>query len=336
MAEELRRLDGAAGRLRRRGAAGSALDRHQQGRGWPRPRSTPGSRWSTTSRAGRAEPEILGLVAERGAGRVPDAHAGRAADHAGRPPLRRRRRRGERVPGATGWPRPGPPGVPEERVLLDPGHRLRQDARAQPGAAARPARPWPTLGRPLVVGVSRKGFLGRLVGREVGERLAGSPGRRAGRGRARRGRPCCACTTCARRSTPCGCGAPSGERRPLLPRDHRRPRGLRPPRRPARRAGAGAALRGRREPRPAGLPGRGERRPARTRSTTPAWPRRWPRSSPARRCALLERLAQRIAERALAEPLVAAVEVTVRKPHVALPQRVGETRVTVVRRREDP
>lgn len=50
--------------------------------------------------------------------------------------------------------------------------------------------------------------------------------------------------------------------------------------------------------------------------------------------ALLERLAQLIAERALAEPRVGAAEVTVRKPHVALPHRVSETRVTVVRRRE--
>ena len=51
--------------------------------------------------------------------------------------------------------------------------------------------------------------------------------------------------------------------------------------------------------------------------------------------ALLERLAQLIAERALAEPRVAAAEVTVRKPHVALPHPVAETRVTVVRRREE-
>jgi dihydroneopterin aldolase len=49
--------------------------------------------------------------------------------------------------------------------------------------------------------------------------------------------------------------------------------------------------------------------------------------------ALLERLAERVAERVLAEPLVGGVEVTVRKPHVALPHPVAETSARVVRRR---
>jgi len=50
--------------------------------------------------------------------------------------------------------------------------------------------------------------------------------------------------------------------------------------------------------------------------------------------ALLERLAGLIAERALADPRVETAEVTVRKPHVALPQPVTEASVTVVRHRE--
>jgi len=49
--------------------------------------------------------------------------------------------------------------------------------------------------------------------------------------------------------------------------------------------------------------------------------------------ALLERLAALIADRVLAEPGVAAVEVTVHKPHVALPQAVAETAVTLRRTR---
>lgn len=49
--------------------------------------------------------------------------------------------------------------------------------------------------------------------------------------------------------------------------------------------------------------------------------------------ALLERLAGVIADRALAEPCVAAVEVTVRKPHVALPHTVAEAAVTLRRAR---
>jgi len=60
-------------------------------------------------------------------------------------------------------------GVAEERVMLDPGigfgktveHNLELLARL--GELA-------VLGRPLVVGVSRKSFLGRITGREVGER----------------------------------------------------------------------------------------------------------------------------------------------------------------------
>jgi 7,8-dihydroneopterin aldolase/epimerase/oxygenase len=51
---------------------------------------------------------------------------------------------------------------------------------------------------------------------------------------------------------------------------------------------------------------------------------------------LLERLAAMIAERALREPLASAVEVTVRKPHVALPYPLTDASVTLRRRREAP
>ncbi len=47
--------------------------------------------------------------------------------------------------------------------------------------------------------------------------------------------------------------------------------------------------------------------------------------------ALLERLAGLIADRALAAPGAAAVTVTVRKPHVALPHTVRESAVTLRR-----
>ena len=60
-------------------------------------------------------------------------------------------------------------GVPEERIQLDPGigfgktldHNLELLARLDEIAA---------LGRPVVVGVSRKSFLGRITGREPAER----------------------------------------------------------------------------------------------------------------------------------------------------------------------
>ena len=46
---------------------------------------------------------------------------------------------------------------------------------------------------------------------------------------------------------------------------------------------------------------------------------------------LLERLAAMIADRVLEEPLATAVEVTVRKPHVALPHPLVEASVTLRR-----
>jgi dihydropteroate synthase len=64
-------------------------------------------------------------------------------------------------------------GVPEERVILDPGigfgktldHNLALLA-AVPELA--------TLGRPVLIGVSRKSMFQRLLGREVGERMPAS------------------------------------------------------------------------------------------------------------------------------------------------------------------
>jgi dihydropteroate synthase len=64
-------------------------------------------------------------------------------------------------------------GVPEEKVWLDPGigfgktvdHNLELLRRLDELAA---------IGRPLVIGTSRKSFLGKLTGREARDRLAGT------------------------------------------------------------------------------------------------------------------------------------------------------------------
>jgi dihydropteroate synthase len=64
-------------------------------------------------------------------------------------------------------------GVHEERIMLDPGigfgktvdHNLELLQRLHELVA---------LGRPVAVGTSRKGFIGKLTGREVGERLPGT------------------------------------------------------------------------------------------------------------------------------------------------------------------
>jgi dihydropteroate synthase len=64
-------------------------------------------------------------------------------------------------------------GVPEERIQLDPGigfgktleHNLELLRRLDEIAA---------LGRPVVIGTSRKSFIGRLTGRDVTERVHGT------------------------------------------------------------------------------------------------------------------------------------------------------------------
>jgi dihydropteroate synthase len=64
-------------------------------------------------------------------------------------------------------------GVPEERIHVDPGigfgktleHNLELLRRLDEIVA---------LGRPVMVGTSRKSFLGKITGREVGDRLAGT------------------------------------------------------------------------------------------------------------------------------------------------------------------
>ena len=66
-------------------------------------------------------------------------------------------------------------GIQPDRILLDPGigfgkhleHNLMLLGRLDD---------FRTLGRPMVIGVSRKAFIGRVLGREVGERLMGTAG----------------------------------------------------------------------------------------------------------------------------------------------------------------
>jgi len=170
-AEELRRLEALLGALRAEGApvplsidtskvrvAEAALDA--------------GFVMVNDVTAGRAEPEILALAAERGAA-VCLMHM-RGEPRTMQDDPRYSDVVGEVVDFLGGrLEAAGAAGVPPGRVLLDPGigfgktleHNLAL-LRGLPALAE--------LGRPLVVGVSRKGFLGRLTGREVAERLAGS------------------------------------------------------------------------------------------------------------------------------------------------------------------
>jgi dihydropteroate synthase len=122
--------------------------------------------------AGRGDPELLPLVAARGAA-VCLVHM------RGEPQTMQEGPRYDDVTGEVVAFLEGrlavavAAGIPEAHVLLDPGigfgKRLDDNLtllRQLPRLAA--------LGRPLVIGVSRKSMFGQLLGREVDERLAGS------------------------------------------------------------------------------------------------------------------------------------------------------------------
>jgi dihydropteroate synthase len=66
-------------------------------------------------------------------------------------------------------------GVAEDAIILDPGIGFGKTA-AHNLALMRGLGTIVALGRPVLVGISRKGIIGDLTGRGVGERLAGSIG----------------------------------------------------------------------------------------------------------------------------------------------------------------
>ncbi len=66
-------------------------------------------------------------------------------------------------------------GVPERHVVLDPGIGFGKSLAHNVALLAALPR-LAALGRPLVVGVSRKGMIGEVTGRSVDDRLAGSLG----------------------------------------------------------------------------------------------------------------------------------------------------------------
>jgi dihydropteroate synthase len=64
-------------------------------------------------------------------------------------------------------------GIPEERILLDPGIGFGKTAEHNLELLAR-LDELVELGRPVVIGTSNKSFLGRITGRPLGQRLAGT------------------------------------------------------------------------------------------------------------------------------------------------------------------
>lgn len=66
-------------------------------------------------------------------------------------------------------------GVPSDRILLDPGIGFGKNCQHNV-ALLNQLDTFRTLGRPLVVGVSRKAFIGKILGRPIDQRLMGTAG----------------------------------------------------------------------------------------------------------------------------------------------------------------
>ena len=167
---------------RARAARRAHLGRHAQARGGAR-----GARRGCVHRErrlGRRGPRDVRRRRAIGRRHGPDAHAGRAEDDAGRPVYddvvaEVRGFLGDRVEAAVGA------GIDLERLCVDPGigfgktleHNL---------ALLHDIRAFRHLGVPVLVGPSRKRFIGTLTGTEVGDRIEGTAGvggvvRRGGR-----------------------------------------------------------------------------------------------------------------------------------------------------------
>jgi dihydropteroate synthase len=66
-------------------------------------------------------------------------------------------------------------GIPRDRILLDPGIGFGKNCKHNV-TLLNHLDAFQTLGRPIVVGVSRKAFLGKILGRTIDERLMGTAG----------------------------------------------------------------------------------------------------------------------------------------------------------------
>ena len=121
----------------------------------------------------RADPELAALCAERGCERRAHAHA------------RRARARCRTTPATTTSSTTSAPSSPSGSRPRSPPGSTRSGSGSIPGSAS--ARRSSTtssccgasassreLGRPIVIGTSRKRFLGAITGREVGDRLGGT------------------------------------------------------------------------------------------------------------------------------------------------------------------
>ena len=131
-----------------------------------------GARYVNDVSAFRVDPEMAGLVADRGAGCC-------LMHMQGEPRTMQRDPRyddvvddvraflEERLAWAVAE------GVPEHRIMLDPGIGFGKTV-AHNLELLRRLGELCTLGRPIVIGTSRKSFLGKFAGRPAGDRLGGT------------------------------------------------------------------------------------------------------------------------------------------------------------------
>jgi dihydropteroate synthase len=122
--------------------------------------------------SGADDPDLLGVVADHGAAYVLMHRRGTPADMAQRADY------GDVVAEvyeflAAGLERCVAAGIPLEAILLDPGLGFAKTA-GHNLSLLRCLRQLRGLGRPVVVGASRKSFLGALLDAEVGDRVEGS------------------------------------------------------------------------------------------------------------------------------------------------------------------
>ena len=154
--------------------------------------------------------DVSGLSDESMAERM-RGHRRRARDHAhargaedeGLPRLRRRRGRRPRLPRGAHGGGARSPGSRRSRSCSTPA----STSRRRPPESVELLRRLPEfaqLGRPLLLAVSRKDFVGALTERPPADRDAGHA-RRRGRGACAAGRASSACTTWRARATICAC-----------------------------------------------------------------------------------------------------------------------------------
>ena len=123
--------------------------------------------------AGLRDPELAAVCAAHGAIPVLNHMRGEPRDHAARGRLHRRGSARSPTSSAPGRGRPSA-GARARRIWLDPGIGFAKRARAYSVVLLARLGELVARGYPVLVGPSRKSFLGELTGAPVEERLAGS------------------------------------------------------------------------------------------------------------------------------------------------------------------